>query len=78
MVNNVDASLEILAKGPYQHYTIDELREQYRVVKWNTSKNWLPEFQSGAITGYLNAITNFNKDGGAIENPIPAETYFAP
>lgn len=78
LVNNVDVSLEILAKGPYQQYTIDELREQYRVVKWNTSKNWLPEFQSGAITGYLNAITNFNKDVGAIEHPIPADTYFDP
>lgn len=78
LVNNPDDALAVLAAGPYKQYSVAELKEQYDVVRWEHGKGWLGEYRDGSFTRYLNAVTRFNQEVGAINNPIWADDYFDP
>ncbi len=78
LINHTDDALKLLAAGPYKQFSVEELKEQYQVVRWDSPQGWLPDYQSGKVTEYLNAITRFNQDVGALNNPIWADDYFDP
>lgn len=78
LVNEPEAALELLAAGPYKQYSVDELKEQYRVVRWERSADWLGQYRDGSLTRHLNAVTRFNQEVGGIDNPIWADDYFDP
>lgn len=76
LVGKTDEALKFLASDKYKVYSPAELRAQYATVRWNTSKDWLPHYQDGSVQRWLNQVTDFNVEVGAIKNPVRAEQYF--
>jgi len=73
-------ALELLHKKYYQNQnlSIDDVREMHRAARWFKTAEWLKFYQDGSVVKWLNQVTNFNVEVGAIQNPIGAETYFDP
>jgi NitT/TauT family transport system substrate-binding protein len=50
----------------------------YNAARWYKTAEWLKYYQDGSVVKWLNQVTNFNVEVGAIQNPILADTYFDP
>ncbi len=49
---------------------------QYRAENVFSSDEWGKPYRDGSVTKWLNQVTNFNVEVGALSNPVPAEKYF--
>ena len=50
----------------------------HKAARWYSAAEWAKYFRDGSGTKWLNQVTNFNVEVGAIQNPIMAENYFDP
>lgn len=78
IVANPDQAIEILVQDKHKEFTVDELQLQFTQATWHPSATWRQFYQDGSAYRWFNQVTNFNKEVGAINDPLPAETYFDP
>lgn len=78
LTGDPDQAIPILADNYYPQFDAAELRRQYDLVRWHTVDEWLPFYRDGSIVKWLDHVTDFNREVGAIKNPIPASIYFTP
>ncbi|MCS4505360.1 hypothetical protein KBTX_03577 [wastewater metagenome] len=78
LVNKPDEALAKLQKTHYTKVPLEELRAQYKYEKVFTSDAWAGKFRDGTVTEWLDQVTDFFVDIGAIDNPRPASEYFHP
>ncbi|MBI3525308.1 MAG: ABC transporter substrate-binding protein [Betaproteobacteria bacterium] len=72
---------EMLAPIQAKHYPdvpLDSLRAMYRAAKVFPSREWAKFYRDGTVNKWLNQVTNFYVDIGALKQPLPAEKYFDP
>jgi NitT/TauT family transport system substrate-binding protein len=71
-------SLKFLHQNRYSNLAWEDVEEMHRVIKLYRSAEWVGLYRDGSVAKWLNQVTNFNVEVGAIQNPIMAETYFDP
>lgn len=71
-------ALELLHRKHYQSLAMDDVNEMYRAARWFKTADWLKYYQDGSVVKWLNQVTHFNVEVGAIQNPVLADTYFDP
>jgi NitT/TauT family transport system substrate-binding protein len=76
--NEPKQALQILASKYYPKLSSSEVEEMYKVTRWYPTKEWVQYYRDGSVAKWLNQVTNFNVEVGAIQNPIMAEQYFDP
>jgi len=77
-IANADAALEQLQKQHYQQVPLSDLKEQFHAQKMFTSAQWRMMYADGAVTRWLQQVTDFFVRFANIENPVPASKYFDP
>lgn len=78
LVAKPQESLKILHQNRYSNLAWEDMEEMYRVIKLYSSAEWVGHYRDGSVAKWLNQVTNFNVEVGAIQNPIMAEKYFDP
>jgi NitT/TauT family transport system substrate-binding protein len=78
LLTKPNEALDVLHRKHYQNLSIEDVREMHRAARWFKSAEWVKFYQDGSVVKWLNQVTNFNVEVGAIQNPITAETYFDP
>lgn len=78
LVGKPEEALTLLHKKYYQHLSMDDMWEMYKAAKWFTTAEWRKYYQDGSAVKWLNQVTNFNVEVGAIQNPMMADKYFDP
>lgn len=78
LVNKTNEALLILAKDRYKDVPPAQLRAQFDAVRWYKSKDWVQYYKDGSVQKWLNRVTDFNVEVGAIKTPLRAEQYFDP
>jgi NitT/TauT family transport system substrate-binding protein len=76
--NDPKQALQILSSKYYPKISKAEVDEMYDVTRWYPTKEWARYYRDGSVTKWLNQVTNFNVEVGAIQKPIMAEQYFDP
>ncbi len=76
LVNNPDKALKELQADKYKKVPLEDLHAQYKAEKVFTSQEWAEKYKDGTVTKWLNQVTDFFHDIGAIKNPVPADKYF--
>jgi NitT/TauT family transport system substrate-binding protein len=57
---------------------MEDIAEMHRAASWYSTADWAKHFRDGSATKWLNQVTDFNVEVGAIQNPIMADRYFDP
>lgn len=78
ILNDPKQALQILESKFYPKLSSAEVEEMYKVTRWYPTKEWAQYYRDGSVAKWLNQVTNFNVEVGAIQNPIMAEQYFDP
>jgi NitT/TauT family transport system substrate-binding protein len=78
LIGKPEEALALLHKKYYQQLSMDDMWEMYRAAKWFKTAEWRKHYQDGSAVKWLNQVTNFNVEVGAIQNPILADKYFDP
>jgi NitT/TauT family transport system substrate-binding protein len=78
LISKPEEALSLLHKKYYQHLSMDDMWEMYRAAKWFKTAEWRKYYQDGSVVKWLNQVTNFNVEVGAIQNPIMADQYLDP
>lgn len=78
LIENADATLEMLQKEKYSDVPIADLREQYGAQKLFPAEEWAKMYRDGTVAGWLDQVTDFYVNIGGITDPIHAEGYFDP
>ena len=76
IVKNPKEALEVLHKKYYANLSAEDIGEMHRATKWYSAAEWVGLYNDGSATKWLNQVTNFNVEVGAIQNPIMADKYF--
>jgi NitT/TauT family transport system substrate-binding protein len=77
LVKDPERSLTIIGKR-YEGVTPAQMQTMYKAEKVFTSKEWVPRYKDGTVTRWLQHVTDVYVALGAMQNPIPASTYFDP
>ena len=67
-------ALAILHQKYYSNLSAEDIAEMHKAAKWYSAAEWAKYFRDGSATKWLNQVTNFNVEVGAIQNPIMAES----
>jgi NitT/TauT family transport system substrate-binding protein len=78
LVSKPDEALQILQSKYYKEVPIGDLQEQYKAQKVFTAAEWRKLYEDKTVTKWLNQVTDFFAESGAIQNPVRAEQYFDP
>ncbi|MFG1478354.1 ABC transporter substrate-binding protein [Xanthobacter sp. V4C-4] len=78
LLSSPDQALAVLAAGKYKDFTVEELKRQAELIQYYPTNVWPKYYSDGSIVRWLNQVTDFNQEVGAIKDPIRAETYFDP
>ena len=76
LVGNPDAAVELVQRERYQNVPLPELKEQYKASKLFTTQDWVKMYRDGTVTKWLDQVTDFNVEIGAMKDPVRAGTYF--
>ena len=78
LVTRTPEALQILHDNYYKDVPLSALHEMYKDEKAFTAAGWVPLYENGTVTKWLNQVTEFFARTGGIANPVMAETYFDP
>ena len=78
LVSKPDEALAAIQTKEYPEVPLDSLKAMYKASKVFSSKEWLKLYNDGTVTKWLNQVTHFYVEIGAIQKPLPAEEYFDP
>jgi NitT/TauT family transport system substrate-binding protein len=78
IITDPKQALQILQTKFYSKLSGSEVEEMYKVTRWYPNKEWAQYYRDGSVVKWLNQVTNFNVEVGAIQNPIMADQYFDP
>ncbi len=78
LTNKPQESLSILHDKYYPNISADDVQEMYKAAKWYGTKQWAQYYRDGSVAKWLNQVTQFNVEVGAIQNPVMANKYFDP
>jgi len=78
ITNQPQEALTILHEKYYPKIDMADVQEMYKATKWYSTKQWAQYYGDGSVPKWLNQVTNFNVEIGAIQNPIMADKYFDP
>lgn len=78
LVDDPQGSLSYLHKNHYQNLSREDVDEMYKGARFFRTPEWVQHYESGQAAKWLNQVTNFNVEVGALENPIMADKYFDP
>lgn len=78
MVNEPQEALRILHDKYYPKIGEADVEEMHKAAKWYSTKQWAQYYGDGSVVKWLNQVTDFNVEIGAIQNPIMADKYFDP
>lgn len=78
LVNDTAAALDYLHEAHYSDFSRADIQHQYDVARWHSADDWAELYRNGYVTETLDAVTAFNVEVGAFENPLPASEYFDP
>ena len=71
-------ALKVLHQKYYANLSWEDMEEMHRAAKWYKSAEWAKHFRDGSAVKWLNQVTTFNVEVGAIQNPMMADKYFDP
>lgn len=78
LIKHPQEALDILHDKYYPNIGADDVQEMYKAAKWYSTKHWAQYYGDGSVAKWLNQVTEFNVEVGAIQNPIMADKYFDP
>jgi NitT/TauT family transport system substrate-binding protein len=78
IIGDPKQALQVLQTKFYPKLSSAEVEEMYKVTRWYPTREWAQYYRDGSAAKWLNQVTNFNVEVGAIQNPIMAEQYFDP
>ena len=78
MVSKPQEAIKILHENYYKNLTAEDMNEMHAATRWHSTAEWAGFYKDGSATKWLNQVTNFNVEVGAIQNPQMAEKYFDP
>ena len=76
LVSKPDEAVELVQRERYQNVPLVDLKEQYKASKLFTTQEWVKMYKDGTVTKWLDQVTDFNVEIGAMKDPIRAGTYF--
>jgi NitT/TauT family transport system substrate-binding protein len=71
-------ALAVLHQKHYSNLSAEDIAEMHKAARWYSAAEWAKYFRDGSAAKWLNQVTNFNVEVGAIQNPIMADKYFDP
>ena len=71
-----EEALKVLHQKQYPNLSWEDIQEMYKATRWHTSADWAKFYRDGSVAKWLNQVTNFNVEVGAIQNPMMADKYF--
>ena len=71
-------ALKVLHQKYYANLSWEDMEEMHRAAKWYKSAEWAKHYRDGSAAKWLNQVTTFNVEVGAIQNPMMADKYFDP
>lgn len=78
LVDNPQEALKVLHQKYYQNLSWEDMEEMHRAARWYRSAEWAKYYRDGSAAKWLNQVTTFNVEVGAIQNPVMADKYFDP
>jgi NitT/TauT family transport system substrate-binding protein len=78
LTNQPQEALKVLHDKYYSNIGQGDVEEMYKAAKWYSTSQWAQYYRDGSVTKWLNQVTQFNVDIGAIQNPTMADKYFDP
>lgn len=76
LINQPQQSLSILHEKYYSNLKRSDVAEMYGAFKLSSIVEWSELYSNGAASSWLDQVTKFNVDIGAIDNAIYANKYF--
>ena len=73
-----EEALKVLHQKQYPNLSWEDVQEMHKATRWYSSAEWAKYYRDGSVVKWLNQVTNFNVEVGAIQNPIMADKYFDP
>lgn len=78
LIEDADATLELLQKEKYPDVPLTDLREQYGAQKLFPAAEWATMYRDGTVASWLDRVTDFYVEIGGITNALSAKEYFDP
>jgi NitT/TauT family transport system substrate-binding protein len=78
IINEPREALRILHDKYYSKIGEADVEEMHKAAKWYSTRQWAQYYGDGSVVKWLNQVTNFNVEVGAMQNPIMADKYFDP
>ncbi|MEP7329177.1 MAG: ABC transporter substrate-binding protein [Betaproteobacteria bacterium] len=76
LVAKPDEALTAMQAKQYPDVPLESLKAMYKASKVFPAREWAKLYQEGTVTKWLNQVTNFYVEIGAIQKPVPAEDFF--
>ncbi len=76
LVAKPDEALAAIQSKHYPEVPLDSLNAMYKAAKVFPSAEWVKLYKDGTVDKWLNQVSNFYVEIGAIQKPLPAEQYF--
>ena len=77
-VSKPEEALAVLHQKFYANLSKEDIAEMHAAARWYSAAEWATHFRDGSAAKWLNQVTDFNVEVGAIQNPIMADKYFDP
>jgi NitT/TauT family transport system substrate-binding protein len=76
LMSKPQEALDILHKSYYSNLAREDVNEMYNAAKFYSTADWAKLYADGSAAKWLNQVTQFNVDIGAIDKAIYADKYF--
>ena len=76
LINKPEEAVALIQKERFQGVPLADLQEQYKASKLFSTKDWITMYKDGTVAKWLDQVTDFNVEIGAMKNPLKAAAYF--